>query len=202
MTIEFILFWYNIHVKKQGKWGIEMIIIIGAGGSGKSTLQEYLISKKGFTRSLATTTRGMRKGEKNGIDYHFISDEEFAEMNKNNQLLCVERYNNWGYATQKSELEKPNAVAILTPQGAKTVKDIYQDKATIIYLDVDRRSRLINMLQTRDDIDECIRRNIADYEMFKNAEDIADIIIKNDGYQKNVSTLANEVCSAISSRLL
>lgn len=180
-----------------------MYIIVGAGGSGKSTLQEYLIKNyyKNFNRAISTTTRPMRKRECEGIDYHFVNVYDFCEKENKGELYCVERYNDWFYAIEKKELEKENGLAVLTPAGVKTLKkelvrlnDLDKlNNITVIYLKVDGKSRLKKMLESRSDKQECHRRYIADEKMFENFEEHADIVLENYGYCKTLKELSNEL---------
>lgn len=174
-----------------------MYIIVGAGGSGKSTLQEYLIKNyyKNFDRAISTTTRPMRKREYEGIDYHFVNVYDFCEKENKGELYCVERYNDWFYAIEKKELEKENGLAVLTPAGVKTLKKELSDTNNIIviYLKVDGKSRLKKMLESRTDKQECHRRYIADEKMFENFEEHADIVLENYGYCKTLKELSTEL---------
>ena len=186
-----------------------MYIIVGAGGSGKSTLQEYLIKNyhKNFDRAISTTTRPMRKREYDGIDYHFINVYDFCEKENKSELYCVEQYNDWFYAIEKKELEKENGLAVLTPVGVKTLKselaklnDLNKlNNITVIYLKVDGKSRLKKMLESRSDKQECHRRYIADEKMFENFEENADIILENYGYCKTLKELSAELMDKLNS---
>ena len=56
------------------------IILSAPSGSGKSTLANYLLSEVGsLSFSISSTTREMRRNEKNGIDYYFITYDEFKK---------------------------------------------------------------------------------------------------------------------------
>ena len=67
----------------------EIIIVFGGpSGSGKTTLAN-LISNN---RVITTTTRPMRKGERNGVDYYFVSKEQFEELIRTNQLVEWNEY--------------------------------------------------------------------------------------------------------------
>ena len=57
-----------------------MLIICGKSASGKDTIKRELISKHGFKGIVTYTTRPPRKGEQDGVDYHFVSNEEFQMM--------------------------------------------------------------------------------------------------------------------------
>lgn len=58
-----------------------IIVIVGGSGSGKTTIAHQL-ETHGFERLITTTTRSMREGEVNHHDYHFVSKEEFKNLDK------------------------------------------------------------------------------------------------------------------------
>ena len=64
-----------------------MIVISGPAGSGKGTVNAHLLDTGEFVYSVSATTRAPRPGETDGVNYHFISREEFEEMIENDRLL-------------------------------------------------------------------------------------------------------------------
>ena len=76
-----------------------MIVLIGESASGKSTIEKELV-KRGFNKIISYTTRPIRKDETDGIDYHYISKEEFLI---NSKWIFVEYtiYNSWYYGIAK-----------------------------------------------------------------------------------------------------
>ena len=54
-----------------------MIVLIGASASGKTEVAKTLIYKNGFSKIVTYTTRKIRPTEKDGIDYHFVSKQQF-----------------------------------------------------------------------------------------------------------------------------
>ena len=71
-----------------------VLLIAGPSGSGKTTLIRGLVNRVPFlTRAITVTTRLPRPGEVSGEDYHFVSPERFAEMNRAGALIeCAETY--------------------------------------------------------------------------------------------------------------
>ena len=73
-----------IKVKEKGL----LIVVSGPSGCGKSTLNQLLLQKRdNIVMSISDTTRALRGKEINGVDYNFISKEEFEENIKNNKYL-------------------------------------------------------------------------------------------------------------------
>jgi len=85
-----------------------MIFVISApSGAGKTTLINRLLqSDDELVFSISTTTRDMRKGEINGVNYHFISKDEFCRMIENDEFLeWAEVHGNY-YGTTKKEIDR------------------------------------------------------------------------------------------------
>lgn len=155
----------------------KVIGIIGESGSGKDTLLKKLISEAGpaptsiFHSLISCTTRPKRNYEKEGVDYYFLDNEEFAQKVLNNEFLEVSEFNKWFYGTLKSELKEDKInIAVLNPEGVESLllhKDI---QLVVIYLEVSGKTRLIRQLQREEnpDIPEIYRRYLADDEDFYN----------------------------------
>lgn len=160
-----------------------MIVIIGESASGKSTLQKMLIKDDPKYKKVITyTTRPMRDGEVDGVDYHFISQSTFDELVKRDFFVEYAKYRDWCYGTAKADCKNKNAVVVLTPAGMRALKRLGFD-ITSIYLYVDRRSRLINILARGDNIDEAYRRNLSDIGQFDEVIKEVDYVIDNTAFR-------------------
>ena len=88
---------------KKGKF----IIISGPSGVGKGTICEVLLKELNAWYSVSMTTRGIRDGEVDGVNYYFISKDEFKERIEEGKLLEYNIYNDNYYGTPKDKvLEK------------------------------------------------------------------------------------------------
>lgn len=153
----------------------KIIAIIGEAGSGKDTLMNKVIYEAGaapasiFHTIISCTTRPPRDYEKNGINYYFLTNEEFAARVLKNDFLEVSEFNDWFYGTSKSELD-PNKIniAVLNPEGVENILLHDDIQLKVFYLDVKGKTRLIRQLQREEnpDIPEIYRRYIADDEDF------------------------------------
>lgn len=116
-----------------------LIVISGPSGSGKTTICEKLLKAlPDMEYSISFTTRKPRRGEKDGKDYFFVSDEEFQKRIKENLFLeYAQVFGNY-YGTSKNwVLEKLNAgrdiLLSLDVQGAARIKKNFPD-AVLIFL--------------------------------------------------------------------
>lgn len=168
-----------------------MICLIGASASGKSTTQRILCKKYGYKPLISYTTRPMRKKEKDGIDYHFLTEDEFRELEEAGFFCETAEYNGWHYGTAKKDV-RDNTVAVVTPSGFRKLSRLC-DNVTSFYIKVSRRNRLIKLLQRNDDVDEAIRRSCSDVGMFDGLEDEVDHVIDNENYDMSAEEIADGI---------
>jgi len=84
-----------------------IIIVSGPSGAGKTTVCKALLKKeKGLLYSVSATTRKKRKGEIDGFDYYFLSEEEFKNWEKMGKFLETEKVHGNYYGTLKDVLDK------------------------------------------------------------------------------------------------
>ena len=159
-----------------------MLVILGESASGKTTLLKMFIEANPKYHKVVTyTTRPMRDGEVDGVDYHFVTQAVFDTLVESNFFVEHAKYRDWCYGTAKKDCEGENVVAILTPAGLRALKRLGYN-VTSIYLNVDRRSRLINILSRGDNIDEAYRRNLSDVGQFDDVALEVDYVINNDKF--------------------
>lgn len=116
-----------------------LIIISGPSGVGKDAILVHLkASGFSFHQVITATTRPKRTGERDGIDYHFLSEKQFHEMQQMGQFLeWAKVYDNY-YGVLKKEIKealeaKQDAIIKVDIQGATTIKQILSD-AVFIFL--------------------------------------------------------------------
>jgi guanylate kinase len=117
-----------------------LVVMSGPSGVGKTTVLRKLLAEcpLPLRASVSATTRPPRPGEIDGVDYHFLSDEEFHRRRQRGEFLeCYEVYGSgWWYGTLKAEvasgLESGVWVVLgIDVHGAFSVVDQYPDAITI-----------------------------------------------------------------------
>ena len=169
-----------------------MVILVGESASGKSSIEKYLVDNYSYQKVVSYTTRSPRPNEVDGVDYHFITTEQFFELQRQGFFAETAVYNDWHYGTAKEDCAN-NRVAVLTPHGLRQISKIDGINVTSFYIRVPRRDRLIKLLQRGDGIEEAYRRNLSDVGQFDGIEDEADFTIDNSGYSKSIAEMSEEV---------
>ena len=116
----------------------KIIVISGASGVGKSTiLTEVMKARQDLVFSVSATTRPMRPGEADGVNYHFISRESFLDMVRKGEFLEYDEHHDNLYGTLfsavKDATEKGHVVLDIEPNGAMNVRRKYPD-AILIFI--------------------------------------------------------------------
>ena len=83
-----------------------LYVVSGPSGAGKSTVCKLVREKLGINLSISATSRKPRSGEENGIDYFFLSPQEFEEKIQNGEFLEYANVHGNYYGTLKSEVEE------------------------------------------------------------------------------------------------
>jgi guanylate kinase len=147
------------------------IILIGKSCSGKSTISKIL-QEKGLTRSAVTTTsREPRSYEVEGVDYYFVSEEEFEKQIDKNNMLEYDVFNDWYYGITKEEFNQTN-LSIVTPRGLQKYRRLVgRDNLFVVYVDTPLEVRYERIQKRGDDPKESLRRFVADEKDFEGFKD-------------------------------
>lgn len=158
-----------------------ILAIFGKSGVGKDTLLKAI--EKEYSKETHTivsyTTRPKRDGERDGINYHFISEKNFLDMITQNKFLETSQFNNWYYGTGIDALRTSKInIGVFNPQGIHfLIQRSQKEKDICIYpilLECTDKERLIRALNRENspDINEIIRRYYADEKDFNNFNEL------------------------------
>ena len=192
----------------------KIFCVMGKSSSGKDTIYKKLKEiYKEFLPITMYTTRPIRSGEKEGVEYHFVSNERFNEMNADNKVIEYRTYDTihgpWTYFTADDgqiDLEKNNYLVIGTLKSYESIRKYFGDEKVVgIYIEVDDGIRLQRALsremqQENPKYEEMCRRFLADQEDFseenlKSCE--LEVRFKNIDIEKcveNIKTLIDREC--------
>lgn len=140
----------------------KIIALIGQSGAGKDRmLKELLKSKRNYHEIISCTSRPPREGEVDGINYHFLSNDEFAEQLLEDAFMEATVFNNWAYGTRYQDLDEEKInIGVFNPDGIYNLLERKDIELKVYYLQVSDKIRLIRQLQreTEPNIEEIIRR--------------------------------------------
>lgn len=165
-----------------------MIVLSGPSASGKTEVAKRLMNEYGIKRVITTTTRPMRNGEVNGVDYYFVSREKFESMIKEDLFVEYTEYNGNLYGSLKSEVADNKVIAI-EPNGMRAYIALNDPHIIVFYLDVCEAIRRERMLM-RGDNPECVeQRLIEDKVRFgKNNLPDVDVLVDSQNYNQDEVT--------------
>lgn len=179
----------------------KLVIFSAPSGSGKSTIIKSLLDANvPLSFSISATSRPPRGTEVDGVEYFFLSEQQFKEKIKNNEFLeYMEVYPGRFYGTLRSQVEKQlasgeNIVLDVDVCGGCNIKNIYGEQALSIFIQPPSIEELRRRLEKRGtDSAEVIERRIerAEYEL-SFAPKFDKVIINND-----LDTAVSEATSTI-----
>ena len=116
-----------------------MVVVSGPAGSGKGTVNAELLKTGDFVYSVSATTRAPRPGEVDGVNYHFITEEDFRARIAEGGMLEYTQYCGNFYGTPKKEAEEVLAsgkhlILEIEVDGAMQVKNRYPEAVLILLL--------------------------------------------------------------------
>ena len=180
----------------------KLIIVSAPSGSGKSTLVNYLMQQGlDLAFSVSCTSRAPRGTEQHGVEYYFLSPEEFRQRIANDEFLEYEEvYTDKFYGTLKSEVERLSdeghtVVFDVDVKGGVNIKKFYGDRALSLFIQPPSIEELSRRLHGRaTDAEEVIQQRLA-----KAAEELTyapkfDRVIVND----DLATAQQEILAVVS----
>ena len=118
-----------------------LVIITAPSGSGKTTLCKQILKKEDRLQfSISHTSRKMRQNEKNGIDYYFVTNEEFLDGINNDEFIEWNYHFDCYYGTSKSQIKKSidSKIPILLEldvKGALAIQKLYPNQTVSIFVE-------------------------------------------------------------------
>ena len=170
----------------------KLIIFSAPSGSGKSTIINYLMTQGlNLAFSISATSRAPRGSEQHGVDYYFLSAEEFKQRIANDEFLEYEEvYADRFYGTLKAPIEKQlaegfNVVFDVDVVGGCNIKKYYGDRALSVFIQPPSIEELRKRLVGRaTDAPEVIESRIAKAEFELGFAEKFDVVVINDELEK------------------
>ena len=177
-----------------------LFIIAAPSGCGKTSLVEALIKKtKNLCVSVSHPTRPPRPDEVNGINYYFISINEFEEMIKNNAFVehATVFDNHYGSSTKLIREKLDEGVDVILEidwQGARQVKENMPNSVSIFILPPSNEALLGRLQQRAQDNDETINKRMSDAQNQMQHFNEFDYLVINDDFNSALNDLNLIIC--------
>lgn len=178
-----------------------LFVLSGPAGVGKGTVRKRLFEKETHLKySVSATTRNMRPGEKEGIDYFYKSRAQFEQMIEQNELLEYAQYVDNYYGTPKQyvidELERGNDVFLeIEVQGAMQVKENFPEGVFIFLFPPsleELKNRIVNRgTETNEVILQRLQEARKEIEMMREY----DYVVVNDNVDRAVTKVKSIIVS-------
>lgn len=180
----------------------KLIVVSGPSGVGKGTICDSVIKDLGISYSVSTTTRDPREGEVDGINYYFITKDEFENRIIKGDFLEYNLYNNNYYGTSKevvfSEINQGKDIFLeIDVNGARNIKKIFPE-ALLIYIAPPSIEKLKERL---------IKRGTEDMKVINNRLEIAekelkeisfyDYVVINDNLNKAINEVKDIILKEV-----
>lgn len=172
----------------------QLIVISAPSGAGKTTIAKRILAAhpEELTFSISATTRQMRTGERDGVDYYFLSRDEFVQKIKDNELIEYEEIFGNYYGTPVSEIDratesKKRLIFDIDVKGGISIRRRFPDDSILLFIappsfEVLRERLSLRGSETPDTIDRRLSRAAMEMEMAK----VYDHIIINDDLAASV----------------
>ena len=177
-----------------------LIVVSGPAGSGKGTVNAKLLENEDFAFSVSATTRAPRPGEKDGVNYYYISQEQFLNRIEAGEMLEYTQYCGNYYGTPLSETKKTlesgkNLILEIEVEGAMNVKAKFPDAVLILLLppgfSVQEQRLRGRATETEDKIRERLAQTLKEAAQFHKY----DYIVYN--YDGKVDDAANDILAIV-----
>ena len=164
-----------------------LVIITAPSGSGKTTLCKQILKKEdGVKFSISHTSRKMRQNEKNGIDYYFVTNEEFLDGIDKDEFIEWNYHFDCYYGTSKSQIKKSIDKKIpilleLDVKGALAIQKLYPDQTVSIFIEPPSINDLKIRLKKRgSDSDKIIAKRLQRIDFELSHKSNFDFTVVND----------------------
>ncbi|WP_290770958.1 guanylate kinase [Anaerofustis sp.] len=171
-----------------------LFVISGPSGSGKSTICKELEKEENIKISISATTRDIRNGEEEGINYYFLSKEEFERKISENAFYEYAKVFNNYYGTLKDKVDEMlkdgyNVILEIDVQGAMQIREQNKD-AVLIFIMPPSEEELIKRLTGRNtESEEQLKLRIETAKEEISYKDKYDYVVINDNLEKAVEEI-------------
>ncbi|AIM16925.1 MULTISPECIES: guanylate kinase [Neobacillus] len=161
----------------------KIFVYTGPDGSGRKTIAKMVATAFDMETIISYTTRSPRHYEKNGEDYHFVSEETFKQMEAQQEFLESVEIDGIYYGIREQDVVesfKNHDLIYLTlnPEGAEKLKAMYGDHVVRIFVYADRDT-VVERQRMRQDSEEDIQRHLSHYDEIMSYKNNCEHVFEN-----------------------
>ena len=181
----------------------QVVALIGKAGAGKDSIQKATceLHPLMFHPIVSCTTRPAREGEIEGVDYHYITLNEFTRRVLNGNMLEATEFRDWFYGTTLDSLSKDKInIGVFNPAGVEALLEDSRLNIIIFEVNAPDKQRLMRYLN-REELPDCAemcRRYFTDEKDFSDLDFDRYQIDNWDGADLDLLTASNSCLDAIS----
>jgi guanylate kinase len=173
-------------------------VVTGPSGVGKGTLIRALLERfSDFSLSVSATTRKPRPGERDGADYHFLSDEEFQRRLEAGEFLEHAEYAGNRYGTLRSEIERADGPLVLEieVEGARQVRRALPEAKQVFVAPPNEEALRLRLATRGTDAPEQVERRLETARRELDARGEFEYVVVNDRLERAVEELGDLVAT-------
>jgi guanylate kinase len=180
----------------------KVFVITGPSGVGKGTLIRGLLERiPELELSVSATTRPPRPGERDGVDYHFLTREQFDRALANGEFVEHATYSGNRYGTLRAELERRLRAGLpvvleIEVQGARQVRDAMPEAEAVFIAPPSREALRARLIGRGTDPPEQVDARLSRAEEELDAQSEFQHVVVNDRLEEATQELAEIVSSA------
>jgi guanylate kinase len=184
-----------------------IVTLTGQSGTGKTTIAKSLqrMYPEEFTEVISHTTRQPRKDEKEGVEYYFINEQQFEQMEANKEFLETVLFSDRRYGAAYAEADMRiasgrNAFMIVEPDGVRQWKENYDGPMLHISIQAPNIDALIARMRRQGRTEKQIQKRLAhDAPVFNVDPACYHLVVVNDRLEQACNDVRNFVLSRSSS---
>ncbi|MGK9368741.1 guanylate kinase [Melioribacter sp. Ez-97] len=182
----------------------KLFVFSAPSGAGKTTIvKELLKTFPELKYSVSATTRKKRPGEIDGVDYYFLTEEEFKKKIENGEFVEWEKFYDYYYGTLKKSVDDNlangyNTVFEVDVKGALNIKKIFPDAVLIFIVPPDIEALKKRLLNRKTETEEDLKKRIERAEMELGYKDKFDYVVENSDLQRAIEEVKKIINKEIS----